>query len=42
MTCSELLPLSDCFKEGCVLRDGFPGMLYHDVPEAEAKIWFGK
>jgi hypothetical protein len=42
MICSELLPLSDCFKEGCVLRDGFPGMLYHDVPEAEAKIWLGK
>jgi hypothetical protein len=34
MTCSELLPLSDCFKEGC--------MLYHDVPEAEAKIWLDK
>ena len=42
MICSELLPLFDCFKEGCVLRDSFPGMLYHDVLEAEAKIWLGK
>lgn len=28
--------------EGWVLRDGFPGMLYHDVPEAEAKIWLAR
>jgi hypothetical protein len=42
MICSELLPLSNCFKEGCMLRDDFPGMLYHDVPEAEANIWLGQ
>jgi hypothetical protein len=36
-----LQPWSNSFEDGYVFSNDFQNILYHDVPEEEAKMWLG-
>jgi hypothetical protein len=36
-----LQPWSISFEDGYVFSNDFQNILYHDVPEEEAKMWLG-